>query len=97
MRKSGLHPGRGPQSGSGSCAMSNVSRSLEDQGRRHKLLILSGFAVVVLGLLVLAAVGVCSIPAPLLGVLFFAASKAVFGVVDRMPCWEGEHPTSSDF
>lgn len=77
--------------------MPNVSRSLEDQGRRHKLLILSGFPVVVLGLVVLTALGVFSIAPHLLGFLIFAASNAVFGVADRLPSWEGEHPTSSDF
>lgn len=70
--------------------MSKAFLSPEAQGRRHKLRVLDGYAAVVLGVLLLVAVADVPIDPPQLAIVIFAVSRAVFGVVDRMPRWKGE-------
>lgn len=64
----------------------------EAQARRHKLRVLDGYAVVVVAVLLFAALGIVPFDGQSLALVILAVSVAVFGVVDRMPRWDGEQP-----
>lgn len=85
-----LHPGRRLEAEMKLESMSKRVPSPEAEGRRHKLRVLDGYAAVVLTALLVVAVGDAPIEPVPLAFLILVVSRAVFGVVDRMPRWKGE-------
>ena len=72
--------------------MSKAFPSPEPRAQRHKLYVLVGYAAVIAAILMIATIRGLWMDGTALALLTFATSRAIFGVVDRLPRWNRDPP-----